>query len=66
MRTNIEIDNSLMAEMLAEHDVRSKRAAVETALKEALAQRRQLRAQGRIRELWGIGWAGDLEAMRLD
>ncbi len=60
MRTNIEIDDALMAEAMATFGVRTKREAVETGLREAL----QIRRQSKIRALWGIGWDGDLDEMR--
>ena len=63
MRTNIEIDDQLMAEAMSELGVRTKREAVETALRQSVRARQQLRA---IRELRGIGWDGDLDEMRTD
>ena len=63
MRTNIEIDDALMAEAMAELGVSTKKEAVETGLRTALQLRRQAAA---IDQLWGIGWDGDLEAMRMD
>ena len=62
MRTNIEIDDALMAQVMASYGVKTKREAVTLAMQEAL----RLRNQERIMELWGIGWEGDLEEMRLD
>ena len=61
MRTNIEIDDTLMAAVLKETGLPSKRAAVEEALKLLL----QVRRQGRIRELRGkIDWQGNLDESR--
>ncbi|WP_137181525.1 type II toxin-antitoxin system VapB family antitoxin [Roseomonas sp. AR75] len=61
MRTNIDIDDRLMAEVLKETGLPSKRAAVEEALRTLL----RLRRQARIRELRGkIAWEGDLEESR--
>lgn len=62
MRTNIEIDDTLMSDALAELGFKTKREAVEHGLRIAL----RLKRQRRILELEGIGWTGDLEAMRLD
>lgn len=61
MRTNIDIDDSLMAEAMAAFGVKTKREAVETALRRAVRAHRQWRA---IQELRGIGWEGDLDDMR--
>jgi len=63
MRTNIEIDDKLMAETLRATGLRTKRAAVELGLRTLL----RLRKQAGLRHLRGkIEWRGDLEAMRLD
>lgn len=61
MRTNIEIDDVLMAEAMATFGVKTKREAVEMALKQVVLARRQLEA---IYELRGIGWEGDLDDSR--
>lgn len=42
MRTNIEIDDELMADALAELGFKNKRETVEGALRQALRYRRQL------------------------
>jgi Arc/MetJ family transcription regulator len=63
MRTNIVIDDSLMAEALRVTGARSKREVVELGLKTLV----QLKRQERIRGLRGkLRWTGDLEAMRTD
>ncbi len=63
MRTNIEIDDQLMADALRLSGQPTKRAVVEEALKLLV----RLKNQGRIRELYGkIEWEGDLDAMRRD
>lgn len=63
MRTNIEIDDKLMAEAMKATGAKTKREAVEIALKQAVQRRKRLG----ILELEGkIQWEGDLEAMRLD
>ncbi len=63
MRTNIVIDDKLMAETLRATGLKTKREAVELGLRTLL----RLRQQGRIRELRGkLDWQGDLEAMRRD
>jgi Arc/MetJ family transcription regulator len=61
MRTNIDIDDDLVAEAMAVFGLKTKKAAVEEALRRALRQARRRRALG---ELKGIGWEGDLDAMR--
>ena len=62
MRTNIDIDDELLAEVMKRAGLRTKREAVDYALRKAL----RLQRQADIRSLRGIGWEGDLEAMRLD
>lgn len=61
MRTNIEIDDALMAEAMEALGASTKREAVEKALREAVRIKRQLRAWD---ELRGSGWEGDLDDMR--
>ena len=63
MRTNIVIDDKLMADALKASGARTKREAVELGLKTLL----QLGRQGEVRRLRGkVKWEGDLEAMRRD
>jgi Arc/MetJ family transcription regulator len=63
MRTNIEIDDSLMAEALKLTGARTKREAVELGLKTLLKSARQ----AEVRRLRGkISWRGDLDSMRID
>lgn len=63
MRTNIEIDEKLMAEALKASGARTKREAVELGLRTLL----QMKRQGEIRKLRGkVDWSGDLERMRTD
>jgi Arc/MetJ family transcription regulator len=63
MRTNIVIDDKLMADALKATGVRTKREAVELGLRTLV----QLRRQGDVRRLRGkVAWQGDLEAMRRD
>ena len=63
MRTNIVIDDKLMADALKASGARTKREAVEMGLRTLL----QLRRQGEVRRLRGkVKWEGDLEAMRRD
>lgn len=63
MRTNIVIDDELMAETLRATGLRTKREAVELGLKTLL----RLRKQDEIRRYRGkLTWSGDLDAMRTD
>jgi Arc/MetJ family transcription regulator len=63
MRTNIEIDDALMAEAIEAAGVKTKKAAVEEALRRMV----QIKRQAGIRAMRGkLQWTGDLEAMRLD
>jgi Arc/MetJ family transcription regulator len=62
MRTNIEIDDELMRDAIVASGARTKKEAVELGLRTLV----KLKAQERVRELRGIGWVGDLEAMRAD
>ena len=63
VRTNIVIDDKLMADTLRATGLRTKREVVELGLKTLL----QLRRQGELKKLRGkVDWQGDLEAMRRD
>ena len=61
MRTKIEIGEKLMHQAMRSSGTRTKKAAVETALRLLV----KLHAQTSLRELRGtIDWAGDLEESR--
>lgn len=62
MRTNIVIDDDLMRTVLELTEIKTKRQAVDTALRLLL----RMASQERLRGLRGSGWEGDLEAMRTD
>ncbi len=63
MRTNIIIDDTLMADVLKATGVKSKREAVELGLKALL----MLKQQEGIKAFKGkLKWEGDLEQMRTD
>ena len=63
MRTNVVIDDKLMADALKASGARTKREAVELGLKTLL----QVGRQADVRRLKGkVNWAGDLDAMRRD
>lgn len=63
MRTNIVIDDALMAEALRASGARTKREAVELGLR-ALVRIHRQRGFRRLRGK--IDWQGDLDAMRTD
>jgi len=63
MRTNIVIDDELMARAMDAAEAATKRETVETALRLLIA----MKAQEGLRSLrGGLAWEGDLESMRLD
>jgi Arc/MetJ family transcription regulator len=63
MRTNIVIDDKLMAETLRVTGVRTKREAVDLGLRTLV----RLGRQAEIERLRGkVQWQGDLERMRRD
>jgi Arc/MetJ family transcription regulator len=63
MRTNIEINDRLMADAMAASGRTTKRAVVEDALRLLVQVKRQSALLG----LYGkVDWQGDLEAMRRD
>lgn len=61
MRTNIDLDDTLVSEAMKITGATTKKAVVEEAL------RRLVRAAGQshaIRDMAGLGWEGDLDALR--
>jgi Arc/MetJ family transcription regulator len=60
VRTNIELDDELVAEAMAMTGLPTKRATVEEALRVLLQHRRKTA----LADLAGLGWEGDLDAMR--
>lgn len=61
MRTNIDIDDELMAKAMAATGAATKKAAVEQGLQLLV----RLKAQEGIKKLFGkVQWEGDLAAMR--
>ena len=63
MRTNIEIDDKLMAQALKLTGLPTKRAVVEEGLRLLVRVRKQAQA---LKTLRGLGWEGDLDEMRQD
>jgi Arc/MetJ family transcription regulator len=61
MRTNIVIDEALLAAAMAATGLPTKRATVEEALRRLVRRHEQKQA---IAEMAGMGWEGDLDAMR--
>jgi Arc/MetJ family transcription regulator len=61
MRTNIEIDDALLAAAMAVTGLPTKRATVEEGLRLLVRLRAQVEA---FDDLAGLGWEGDLDAMR--
>jgi Arc/MetJ family transcription regulator len=63
MRTNVDIDDALLAEAMAATGLRAKRKVVEAGLRLLVRHKRQADA----RKLFGrIHWEGDLHWERLD
>lgn len=63
MRTNIEIDDELMAQAMRLTGLPTKRAVVEEGLRLVVRVRKQVQA---LRSLKGLGWEGDFDEMRRD
>jgi Arc/MetJ family transcription regulator len=62
-RTNIEIDDELIGRVMSRYGFRSKREAVERALRSLDIEPL---SRDQILELEGMGWEGDLGSMRGD
>ena len=63
MRTNIELDDDLIAKAMKLSGLPTKKATVELALRQFVENGYRRQA---LDELWGMGWEGDLDAMRTD
>jgi Arc/MetJ family transcription regulator len=61
VRTNIDIDDDLIAEAMAATGLSSTKATVEEALRRLVRQHRRRVA---MEKLEGSGWEGDLDATR--
>lgn len=66
MRTNIDIDDSLIAEAMKAIGAKTKREAVHTALTELVAYRRRLAILDHAGLLGPGDWIGNLDDMRRD
>ena len=60
MRTNVEIDDDLMASAMRATGIATKREMIDQALRTTL----RLKRQEGLMQLWGLGWEGDLDDMR--
>jgi Arc/MetJ family transcription regulator len=60
-RTNIDIDDDLVARVMRRFSLPSKRAAVDLALRRLLGEPM---SRDEILAMQGVGWSGDLEGMR--
>jgi Arc/MetJ family transcription regulator len=60
-RTNIDIDDELIAEAMRKYGLRTKKEAVDLALRRLVGPRLSPEF---LKSLRGIGWDGDLDAMR--
>jgi Arc/MetJ family transcription regulator len=63
MRTNIDIDDDLLAEAMKAAGTTTKKATVEEALRQLIQTHGRRKA---IADLAGLGWEGDLDEMRRD
>ncbi len=61
MRTNIEIDDTLLDRAMAVTGADTKKGAIESAMRMTVQLHKQAQA---VQQLWGLGWDGDLEALR--
>lgn len=62
-RTNIELDDDLVAEVMRRYDLPTKRAAVDFALRRVAGP---LMTREAMLAMEGTGWEGDLDALRDD
>ncbi len=60
-RTNVNIDEKACAEVMRRYQLRTKREAVNLALRIVAAEPFDI---DRARQMRGAGWEGDLDAMR--
>ena len=61
LRTNIDLDDELMAKAMSATGLPTKRATVEEGLRLLVRRHEQKQA---LADLKGMGWEGDLDAMR--
>jgi Arc/MetJ family transcription regulator len=63
MRTNIDLDDALIERAMSVTGQRTKKGAIEEALRRLVWAHEQKQA---IEDLRGLGWEGDLDEMRAD
>ncbi len=63
MRTNIDLDDTLVKQVMAATGQRTKKGAIKEALRRLVRAYEQRQA---IEDLRGLGWEGDLDEMRTD
>jgi Arc/MetJ family transcription regulator len=63
MRTNIDISDELLEEAMRISGLSTKKAVVEKALSDLVGEARRRQA---IKNIWGLGWEGDLDDIRID
>lgn len=61
MRTNIDIDDTLLDQAMVATGLLTKKATVEEALRRLLLNHRRRQA---LHEMEGLGWEGDLDSLR--
>jgi Arc/MetJ family transcription regulator len=61
-RTNVVIDDALIERVMEVFNLRTKREAVDFALRRVLSEKKG--PHERLLELQGTGWPGDFEAIR--
>ena len=61
MRTNIDLDDELLAETMRVTGQKTKKGAIEEAMRLVT---RHARLKQTIERMWGTGWDGDLDEMR--
>lgn len=59
-RTNIDVDDELVAEVMRRHNLKTKKDAIDFALRKAAPKI----TTKDVLALQGVGWEGDLEEMR--
>lgn len=62
-RTNIDLDDHLVAEVMRRYGLPTKRQAVDLALRRLVGP---VMSEEELRSLEGIGWDGDLDVIRRD
>ena len=59
-RTNVVVDDALIERVMRKYGLKTKRAAIDYALRRLMGER----SQRDLRDLRGRGWEGDLNEMR--